>query len=58
MTWCKLEYALLVFVDDVPGISQQSLSEALGINRNNVILIADKLEARGLLPLPGIWKLV
>jgi DNA-binding MarR family transcriptional regulator len=45
----QLEYALLVFVDDVPGISQQMLSEALGIDRNNVSLIADKLEARGLL---------
>ena len=45
----QLEYALLVFVDDVPGISQQTLSEALGIDRNNVSLIADKLEARGLL---------
>jgi len=45
----QLEYALLVFVDDVPGISQQTLSEALGIDRNNVSLITDKLEARGLL---------
>ena len=45
----QLEYALLVFVDDVPGISQQTLSEALGIDRNNVSLIADRLEARGLL---------
>jgi DNA-binding MarR family transcriptional regulator len=45
----QLEYALLVFVDDVPGISQQTLSEALGIDRNNVSLIVDKLEARGLL---------
>jgi DNA-binding MarR family transcriptional regulator len=45
----QLEYALLIFVDDVPGISQQTLSEALGIDRNNVSLIADKLEARGLL---------
>src|SRR5450631_3153820 len=45
----QLEYALLVFVDDVPGISQQTLSKALGIDRNNVSLIADKLEARGLL---------
>lgn len=45
----QLEYALLVFVDDVPGISQQTLSEALGIDRNNVSLIAGKLEARGLL---------
>jgi DNA-binding MarR family transcriptional regulator len=45
----QLEYALLVFVDDVPGISQQPLSDALGIDRNNVSLIVDKLEARGLL---------
>ena len=45
----QLQYALLVFLDDVPGISQQSLSEALGIHRNNVSLIVDKLEARGLL---------
>src|SRR5262245_34281527 len=45
----QLEFALLVFVDDVPGISQQTLSEALGIDRNNVSLIVDRLEARGLL---------
>ena len=45
----QLEYALLVFVDDVPGISQQTLSDALGIDRNNVSLIVDRLEARGLL---------
>ena len=45
----QLEYALLVFVDDVPGISQQALSEALGIDRNNVSLIVDKLQSRGLL---------
>src|SRR5215510_5946528 len=45
----QLEFALLVFVDDVPGISQQTLSEALGIDRNNVSLIVDRLVARGLL---------
>jgi DNA-binding MarR family transcriptional regulator len=45
----QLEYALLVFVDDVPGIGQQTLSEALGIDRNNVSLIAERLEARGFL---------
>lgn len=45
----QLEYALLVFVNDVSGISQQTLSEALGIDRNNVSLLADGLEARGLL---------
>jgi DNA-binding MarR family transcriptional regulator len=45
----QLEYALLVFVDDMPGISQQTLSEALGIDRNNLSLIVDRLEARNLL---------
>ena len=42
----QLEYALLVFVDDVPGISQRTLSEALGIERNNVSLIAHGWELR------------
>jgi DNA-binding MarR family transcriptional regulator len=45
----QLEYALLVFVNDAPGISQQTLAEAMGVDRNNVGLIAEKLEARGLL---------
>jgi DNA-binding MarR family transcriptional regulator len=45
----QLEYALLVFVNDTPGISQQTLSEAMGVDRNNVGLIAEKLETRGLL---------
>jgi len=44
----QLEYALMVFVDDVPCIDQRRLSEALGIDRNNVSLIVDRLEARGL----------
>src|SRR3954466_4983775 len=45
----QLEFALIVFVNDAPGISQQTLSEAMGVDRNNVGLIAEKLEARGLL---------
>jgi DNA-binding MarR family transcriptional regulator len=45
----QLEYALMVFANDAPGISQQTLSEAMGVDRNNVGLIAEKLEARGLL---------
>jgi DNA-binding MarR family transcriptional regulator len=45
----QLEYALMVFVNDAPGISQLTLSEAMGVDRNNVGLIAEKLEARGLL---------
>jgi|tagenome__1003787_1003787.scaffolds.fasta_scaffold20597867_2 DNA-binding MarR family transcriptional regulator len=44
----QLEFALMVFVNDAPGISQQVLSEAMGVDRNNVGLIAEKLEARGL----------
>jgi DNA-binding MarR family transcriptional regulator len=45
----QLEYALMAFVNDAPGISQQTLAEAMGVDRNNVGLIAEKLEARGLL---------
>jgi DNA-binding MarR family transcriptional regulator len=45
----QLEYAVLVFIDDVPGIHQRMLSEAMGIDRNNVSVIVDQLEARGLL---------
>ena len=45
----QLEYALMVFVNDAPGISQQTLSEAMGVDRNNIGLITEKLEARGLL---------
>ena len=45
----QLEFAMMVFIDDVPGLDQRRLSDALGIDRNNVSLIADRLEARGLL---------
>src|SRR5258708_2731638 len=45
----QLEFALMVFVNDAPGISQQTLSEAMGVDRNNIGLITEKLEARGLL---------
>ena len=45
----QLEFALMVFVDDVPDIDQRTLSDALGIDRNNVSLIVDRLEARGLI---------
>jgi DNA-binding MarR family transcriptional regulator len=44
----QLEYAVLVFIDDVPGIHQRTLSQAMGIDRNNVSVIVDRLEARGL----------
>jgi DNA-binding MarR family transcriptional regulator len=44
----QLEYAVLVFIDDMPGIHQRTLSEAMGIDRNNVSVIVDGLEQRGL----------
>jgi DNA-binding MarR family transcriptional regulator len=45
----QLEFALMVFAGDLPGISQQTLTEALGIDRNNVSLLVEKLEARDLI---------
>ena len=44
----QLEFAVLVFIDDVSGIDQRSLAEAMGIARNNVSLIIDELEKKGL----------
>jgi DNA-binding MarR family transcriptional regulator len=44
----QLEYAVLVFIDDVPGIDQRTLAQAMGIDRNNVSLIIDRLEKNGL----------
>jgi DNA-binding MarR family transcriptional regulator len=44
----QLEYAVLVFIDDVPGIDQRTLAEAMGIDRNNVSLNIDQLENKGL----------
>lgn len=51
----QLEYAVLVFIDDWPGIHQRTLSEAMGIDRNNVSVIVDRLEQRGLVARsPGV----
>src|SRR5690242_2561166 len=44
----QLEYAVMVFIDDAPGIDQQNLSTAMGIDRSNVSLILEKLEDKGL----------
>jgi len=44
----QLEFAILVFLEDVPGIDQRRLAEAMGIDRNNISLILDQLEKRGL----------
>lgn len=45
----QLEFAVLVFLEDVPGIDQRRLAEAMGIDRNNMSLILEQLEKRGLL---------
>jgi DNA-binding MarR family transcriptional regulator len=51
----QLEFAVLVFIDDWPGIHQRTLSEAMGIDRNNVSVIVDRLEQRGLVARsPGV----
>jgi DNA-binding MarR family transcriptional regulator len=44
----QLEFAMLVFIDDMPGIDQRTLAEAMGIDRNSVGVIIERLEARGL----------
>jgi len=48
----QLEYAVMVFIDAVPGIDQRTLAEAMGIDRNNVGVIVERLEARGLIDRP------
>jgi DNA-binding MarR family transcriptional regulator len=48
----QLEYAVMVFIDAVPGIDQRTLAEAMGIDRNNVGVIVERLEARGLIIRP------
>lgn len=44
----QLEWAVLIFIDDVPGIDQSRLSQAMGIDRNSVSTILERLEAKGL----------
>src|SRR4051812_29313679 len=43
----QLEYAVLQFLDDVPGIDQRRLAEALGIDRNNTGVLVEALEKKG-----------
>lgn len=43
------EFAALVFVEDVPGIEQWQLAEAVGIDRNSASLMTDRLESKGLI---------
>jgi DNA-binding MarR family transcriptional regulator len=44
----QLEFAVLAFLDDVPGMDQRRLAEAMGIDRNNISLALDQLEKKGL----------
>jgi DNA-binding MarR family transcriptional regulator len=44
----QLEWAVLIFIDDVPGIDQSRLSQAMGIDRNSVSSILERLEEKGL----------
>jgi DNA-binding MarR family transcriptional regulator len=44
----QLEWAMIIFIDEVPGIDQRRLSQAMGIDRNSVSSILERLEAKGL----------
>jgi DNA-binding MarR family transcriptional regulator len=44
----QLEYAALIFIEDVPGIDQRRLAEAMGVDRNNASLLLEQLETKGL----------
>src|SRR4051812_4848881 len=48
----QLEYAVMVFIDAVPGIDQRTLAEAMGIDRNNIGVIVERLGARRLIDRP------
>src|SRR5262245_35248567 len=45
----QLEFATLSFLDDIPGIDQRRLAEALGIDRNNAGVLVERLEKNGFL---------
>ncbi len=45
----QLEYAVLQFLDDLPGIDQRRLAEALGIDRHNTGVVVEGLEKKGFL---------
>jgi len=44
----QLEWAVLMFIDDAPGIDQSRLSQAMGIDRNSVSSILERHETKGL----------
>lgn len=45
----QLEFAMLRFVVDMPGIEQRRVADAIGIDRNSASLISDRLERQGLI---------
>jgi DNA-binding MarR family transcriptional regulator len=44
-----MTYAALACVDDFPGIDQRRLATLMGVDRTNVGVIVDELEAKGLI---------
>jgi DNA-binding MarR family transcriptional regulator len=44
-----LEFAVLRYVDEEPGIDQSGLCERLGVDRNSTSLLVNRLESNGLL---------
>jgi DNA-binding MarR family transcriptional regulator len=45
----QLEYGSLIALEIEPGIDQRRLADAMGIDPSNASLIADRLEAKGLI---------
>jgi MarR family transcriptional regulator, lower aerobic nicotinate degradation pathway regulator len=43
-----LEFAVLRYVDEEPGIDQSGLCERLGVDRNSTSLLVNRLESNGL----------
>ena len=44
-----LEFAVLRYVDEEPGIDQSGLCERLGVDRNSTSLLVNRLESNGLI---------
>lgn len=43
------EYAALASLDEEPGLDQRRLGEAIGVDRNTIGIVVERLEKRGLL---------
>jgi DNA-binding MarR family transcriptional regulator len=44
-----LEFAVLRYVEEEPGIDQRGLADRLGVDRNNASVLVNRLEATGLI---------